>query len=130
VNRPWLNAVAGLIVGVLLLLSGILMASTLLPRLDIVDFTGHLATGLVLLAIAAISVLRLLARREPQSGEPEPISRAPASADRSTWRMPPLTLLAPVRWSAGTKLGMVALRGYLVVSAILLVVKAIELGRT
>ena len=32
VNRPWLNWVAGLIVGTLLLLSGILMATTLFPR--------------------------------------------------------------------------------------------------
>lgn len=130
VNRPWLNAVAGVIVGVLLLLSGILMASTLFPRLDIVDFTGHLATGLVLLAIAATSILRWLARREPQPAEPQPISRPAARADdRATWRMPPLTLLEPVRWSTGTKLGMLALRGYLVISAILLMVKAIELGR-
>ncbi|MGF6889436.1 hypothetical protein ABIA39_008901 [Nocardia sp. GAS34] len=32
-------------------------------------------------------------------------------------------------WSAGTKPGMIALRGYLVVGAVLLVVKAIQLGR-
>lgn len=44
------------------------------------------------------------------------------------WRMPPLTLLEPVVWSSGTKLGMLALRGYLVIGAILLVVKAIQLG--
>jgi len=33
-----------------------------------------------------------------------------------------------VQWSPGTKLGMLALRGYLVVGAVLLVVKAIQLG--
>src|SRR4029077_2183332 len=33
VNRPWLNWVAGLIVGTLLLLSGILMATTLFPKI-------------------------------------------------------------------------------------------------
>jgi hypothetical protein len=42
--------------------------------------------------------------------------------------MPPLTLLEPVTWSAGTRLAMIALRGYLVVGALLLVVKAIQLG--
>ncbi|MDM2592930.1 Nramp family divalent metal transporter, partial [Mycobacteroides abscessus] len=36
VNKPWLNIVAGLIVGVLLFLSGILMATTLFPDLDVV----------------------------------------------------------------------------------------------
>ena len=48
---------------------------------------------------------------------------------RTSWRMPPLTLLAPVRWSAGTRLGMLALRGYLVIGAVLLIVKAVQLGR-
>jgi hypothetical protein len=43
--------------------------------------------------------------------------------------MPPLTLLQPVTWSAGTRLGMLALRGYLIVGAVLLVVKAIQLSR-
>ena len=39
-----------------------------------------------------------------------------------------LALLTPVRWSPGTKLGMLALRGYLVIGAVLLLVKAIQLG--
>jgi len=42
--------------------------------------------------------------------------------------MPPLTLLAPIKWSAGTRLGMLALRGYLIIGALLLVVKAIQLS--
>jgi len=33
-----------------------------------------------------------------------------------------------VQWSPGTKLGMLLLRGYLVVSVVLLAVKAIQLG--
>ncbi|MBN9634232.1 MAG: manganese transporter, partial [Actinobacteria bacterium] len=48
--------------------------------------------------------------------------------DRDTWRMPPLALLEPVQWNAGTRLGMIALRSYLVVGAILLVVKAIQIS--
>ena len=50
------------------------------------------------------------------------------AADRQSWRMPPLALLQPVAWSPGTKLGMALLRGYLVISVLLLVVKAIQLG--
>jgi hypothetical protein len=49
-------------------------------------------------------------------------------ADKLSWRMPPLALLKPVRWSPGLRVGMLALRGYLVASAVLLVVKAIQLG--
>jgi len=44
------------------------------------------------------------------------------------WRMPPLALLKPVEWSPATKLGMIVLRGYLVVSVLLLIVKAIQLS--
>jgi Mn2+/Fe2+ NRAMP family transporter len=126
VNRPWLNWVAGLIVGTLLLLSGILMATTLFPHINVVAVAGYLAVALVVLGVAAVPALRWMARRQPAA----PVVKLPARAvDRNTWRMPPLTLLEPVVWSTGTRLGMIALRGYLVVGALLLVVKAIQVGR-
>ncbi|OBB97437.1 NRAMP family divalent metal transporter [Mycobacterium sp. 852002-40037_SCH5390672] len=126
VNRAWLNWAAGLIVGVLLLLSGILMATTLFPDLDVVAVAGYLTLTLVILAAAAAPVLRLLARRQPSRPQPQLPARG---VDRSTWRMPPLALLEPVTWSAGTRLAMIALRAYLVVGALLLVVKAVQLSR-
>lgn len=125
VNRPWLNWVAGLIVGILLLLSGILMATTLFPDIDVVAVAGYLSLALLALAAAAVPVLRWLARRQPA----RPAAHLPArGVDRNTWRMPPLTLLEPVTWSPGTRLGMIALRGYLVIGAALLIVKAVQLG--
>jgi Mn2+/Fe2+ NRAMP family transporter len=125
VNRPWLNWVAGLIVGILLLLSGILMATTLFPHINVVAVAGYLALALVMLTVAAVPVLRWMSRREPAP----PAAQAPARAvDRNTWRMPPLTLLEPVTWSPGTRLGMIALRSYLVVGALLLGVKAVQLS--
>ena len=111
VNRPWLNWVAGLIVGTLLLLSGILMATTLFPHIDVVAVAGYLALALVVLAAA---------RRTGAALDGPPPTRAAApklparGVDRNTWRMPPLTLLEPVTWSPGTRLGMIALRAYLV----------------
>ncbi|OMC21350.1 manganese transporter [Mycobacterium sp. SP-6446] len=126
VNRPWLNWVAGLIVGTLLLLSGILMATTLFPGIDVVAIAGYLALTLVLLAAAAAPALRWMARRQPTP----PAAKLPArGVDRTHWRMPPLTLLEPVTWSPGTRLGMIALRAYLVLGALLLVVKAIQVSR-
>ncbi|MBV9513111.1 MAG: divalent metal cation transporter [Mycobacteriaceae bacterium] len=125
VNRPWLNWVAGLIVGVLLLLSGILMATTLFKGLNVTAVAGWLALAIAVLAAAAMALLRWQARRHP-SPAPVPF---PAGFDRTTWRMPPLTLLQPVKWSAGTRLGMIGLRTYLVVGALLLVVKAVQVGR-
>jgi len=49
-------------------------------------------------------------------------------AQRLNWRMPPLALLKPVQWSTGTKVAVLTLRGYLVVSVLLLIVKAVQLG--
>ena len=129
VNRSWLNAVAGLIVGVLLMLSGILMATTLFPNLNVVAVGGYLGLAMVVLAAAATVTLRWLSRRRPTPAGPGVVAHAIAGVDRSTWRMPPLTLLQPVTWSTGTRLGMLALRGYLIIGAVLLIVKAIQLGR-
>jgi Mn2+/Fe2+ NRAMP family transporter len=126
VNRPWLNWVAGLIVGTLLLLSGILMATTLFPDINVVAVAGYLALALVILTAAAVPVLRWMARNQPAPPAARPWTRA---VDRTTWRMPPLTLLEPVTWSPGTRLGMIALRGYLIAGALLLVVKAIQISR-
>jgi Mn2+/Fe2+ NRAMP family transporter len=125
VNRRWLNWVAVLIVGTLLLLSGILMATTIFPHLNVVTVAGYLALAMVILGAAAGPLLRWLARRQPAA----PVAAAPIrDVDRNTWRMPPLALLQPVTWSAGTRLGMIALRAYLVVGALLLVVKAVQLS--
>jgi Mn2+/Fe2+ NRAMP family transporter len=125
VNRAWLNWVAVLIVGTLLLLSGILMATTMFPHLNVVVVAGYLVLAMVILGAAAGPVLRWLARRQPAA----PITPTSVrTVDRNSWRMPPLALLQPVTWSAGTRLGMIALRAYLVLGALLLVVKAIQLS--
>jgi len=128
VNRPWLNVVAGVIVSVLLLLSGILMTTTVFPAVNIVSIAAGLGVGFVFCAVATIGVLWWTGRWQPKTPVLEQLSRALATADRDTWRMPPLALLEPVKWSVGTRLGMLALRGYLVIGAILLVVKGIQLA--
>jgi NRAMP (natural resistance-associated macrophage protein)-like metal ion transporter len=127
VNRPWLNGVAAVIVGTLLLLSGILMATTMFPDVDVVSVAEYLGLALVVLGIIAALVLRRMSRRHVLSPEQEALNRKLANADKSTWRMPPLSLLEPVKWSPGTRLGMIALRSYLVIGAVLLVVKAVQL---
>jgi Mn2+/Fe2+ NRAMP family transporter len=126
VNPPWLNGVAAVIVGILLILSGTLMATTLFPHVDVGRVFIGLAIVLAVGGIAVMVVLRVMARR---SGEPARAS-APAMGhlEKMSWRMPPLALLKPVKWSPGTRVGVLALRAYLVLSAVLLLVKAIQLG--
>jgi Mn2+/Fe2+ NRAMP family transporter len=125
VNRRWLNIVAGFIVSTLLLLSAILMATTLFPDVNVVAVSEYLAGAIVIGLICAVGVLKWLERRHGPQPPPPPLT---AGVDKAQWRMPQLALLDPVTWSAGTKLGMLALRGYLVIGAVLLVVKAVQLG--
>jgi hypothetical protein len=42
--------------------------------------------------------------------------------------MPPLAMLKPVTWAPAIKLGMLAPRAYLAIAALLLLIKAIQLG--
>jgi Mn2+/Fe2+ NRAMP family transporter len=125
-NRPWLNAVAAVIVATLLVLSAILMATTLFPDINVVTVTGWLALAVVILGLLGWAGLRWTTRHHPPPTHADRPAFSPT--DRDTWRMPPLALLEPVVWNAGTKLGMLALRGYLVAGAVLLIVKAVELS--
>ena len=122
-NPPWLNVLASIIVGTLLVLSGTLMATTLFPHVDVALVVEVLAGVLAAGGAAIASVLKLTARR-PSTG-PSPEFTA---AEKLNWRMPPLTLLKPVRWSPGLRVAILSMRGYLVLSAVLLLVKAIQIG--
>jgi NRAMP (natural resistance-associated macrophage protein)-like metal ion transporter len=124
-NPRWLNLLATLIIAVLLLLSGILMTTTLFPTINVTTLTIWLAVILVIGLAAAGIGLRIAGRR---SGPRAPAARAMSAPEKLAWRMPPLALLKPVVWSPGLRLGMLALRGYLVLSAVLLLIKAIRLG--
>ncbi len=123
VNPTWLNALAALIIGVLLVLSGTLMATTLFPHVNVALISEILAGSLAVGGAAAFVVVR--AASHPAERQVAPTT---TPEQKLSWRMPPLALLRPVRWSPGTRLGMLSLRAYLVLSAVLLVVKAIQLG--
>lgn len=126
-NPRWLNLVASVIIAVLLGLSGTLMATTLFPTLNVAALTAWMGAGLVVVLVAAAFAMRF-ASGSP-GVRPQPASTM-SGKERMSWRMPPLARLRPVQWSPGLKLGMLALRGYLVVSVLLLVLKAIQLGTT
>ncbi len=129
-NARWLNIVAGLIVGLLLLLSGTLVITTLFSHLSAGATVSWLAVALIGGAALAFGWLKLTARRHGAATAHQAKERfaGMSPAMRMSWRMPPLALLKPVQWSPGTKLGVLLLRGYLVVSVLLLIVKAIQLG--
>jgi len=122
VNRPWLNAISSFIVSVLLVLSLILMTTTVFTHIDIKVFTMVLGIALLVVYVVAGSFLVVRHRRTPRPAVREVVQR------RENWRMPGLSLLERPKWSRGRVMGMFALRVYLVVAVLLLLVKAIELG--
>jgi len=121
VNRPWLNVVASVIISVLLMMSFVLMITTLFSSINVNDLA--LVLGGILLVAYVIGGMVLLRNR---SSHP-PVAVVSAE-QRANWRMPPLNLLSRPKWSRGRLLGMWALRSYLIVAVVLLLVKAIELG--
>ena len=121
-NAPWLNVIASVIVGVLVELSVILMASTMFPSVNVKQlFVYMTAVLLATLLGVALFVLRNRPGAAMQVGE---VSKE----RRSTWTMPPLALLERPVWSPGRKAAMLVLRGYLVVAVLLLVIKTVQLG--
>jgi Mn2+/Fe2+ NRAMP family transporter len=125
-NPRWLNILASLIIGVLLVLSGTLVVSTLFSSLDATKVALWIAIGLVALAALAGAWFWLTRNRRPP---PPPHPRATMTeAERLNWRMPPIALLKPAEWSTGRKVALLTLRGYLVISVLLLIVKAVQLG--
>jgi Mn2+/Fe2+ NRAMP family transporter len=125
-NPRWLNFLAAFIVGVLVDLSATLVFTTLFSNLNALQTAGWLAVALVAGGLVYLGWVRVTRSRRPPR-QPHP-KLAMSAAERDNWRMPPLALLKPVEWSSGTKLAMGLLRGYLVVSVILLIVKAIQVG--
>jgi len=126
-NPRWLNIVAGFIVGVLLMLSGTLVITTLFSGLNASQTAIWLAVALAASALLGGGWLWLTRNQRP-AHPPHPRTTMSA-AERMSWRMPPLALLKPVQWSPVTKMAVLTLRGYLVISVLLLIVKAVELGR-
>jgi Mn2+/Fe2+ NRAMP family transporter len=126
-NPRWLNIVATVIIGVLLVLSGTLVIDTMFSGLNAAQTALGLAAALISGALIVGAWLRLTRSRRP-ARPPQPRATM-TEAERMSWRMPPLALLKPVQWSGGTKLAILVLRAYLVISVLLLIVKAVQIGQ-
>ncbi len=124
-NPGWLNVLATVIVATLVLLSLILMATTVFPTLDVTSF-ALIGGGVFAIALLGFGAWTL--RNSRTRGDVTVIDELPTTVPKSQWTMPQLTFLEPAVWSTGKKAAMLGLRGYLVVSVVLLVVKAAQLS--
>ena len=121
INRPWLNLLAAIIVGTLLLLSLILVISTVVPSVDVTVLL-KLLSPLILIVIAVGGVAMWWGSRRAQ---PVP----PASrSEREGWRMPALALLERPRSSLLRRVAMLLLGSYVAFAVILLAVKAVQIA--
>jgi Mn2+/Fe2+ NRAMP family transporter len=120
VNRTWLNIVATLILGILVMLSLILVITTVFSSVNVPVLLAILS---VVMLIALVGVTVFTTRggraRPPDTFEDE---------DRETWRMPSLALLTRPVPSRSRLVALYSMRGYLVIAVALLLVKAVQLG--
>jgi hypothetical protein len=120
-NPRWLNALATVIVGVLLVLSALLMMATLFPGIDV-------TTAAIVLGSALAGVLAVLGLRAVRGGPRGDDAAAATPVERRMWTMPPLETLPRPVLGGWRRFGLSVLRVYLVVAVLLLVVKTIELA--
>jgi NRAMP (natural resistance-associated macrophage protein)-like metal ion transporter len=123
VNGRKLNVVTSAVIWVLVLLSVILTASVLFPNITGTQIELVLGAGAILgLAVGAVLLIR--ERRTPGH-----IATAPVECeDRRSWRMPALDGLTKPVMSTQRKIGLMTLRGYLILAFALVVVKVIAVA--
>jgi hypothetical protein len=110
---------ATLVVAVLIVLSAPLTASTVFPHATI----GALA---VVLAAVTTGALAYVAVAELRAGRPQRSQKRTGAA--GLWTMPPLEALLAPTCSSSRRLGLLALRAYLILAAVSVVIKMVELA--
>jgi NRAMP (natural resistance-associated macrophage protein)-like metal ion transporter len=124
---PWVNGrktnmFTAVVVAILVTLSVILTASVLFPGIT---------AGQILIIVAACGAASLVAAGYAGARRLRAGTLAVTPVDRTgqdQWRMPPLALLARPTMSAGRKIGMSALRLYLAVAMVLVIVRIVQLA--
>ena len=126
VNNRAMNLFSGVVIAILVMLSTVLTASVLFPQISSAQIIAIFAGGTALTLLAG-AYLAWAARHN--QGKINEADRAQEPAlDRATWRMPPLTLLTRPTLSAGRRIGLSVLRGYLLLASALVVVKVVQLA--
>jgi len=123
VNGRLTNAFTSLVVAVLVTLSIILTASVLFPGITSGAILDIMAVGGVA-GVLALGYAELRRRRKGWARTGRPVDRT----GKATWRMPPLADLPAPRISTGRKIGLTALRTYLLIAMVLVIVRIVQLA--
>jgi len=119
VNSRKMNAFTVFIVAILVTLSLILTAAVLFPSMRSGQIATILGVGFTLAVIAAALYLA----RGRRSPTPDP---ARLQRDRMAWRAPEVETLKRIELTPLRRVCMLALRGYLVIAALMVVVRVIQ----
>lgn len=116
-NRRWLNIVAVLVVGLLIEMSGLLTLTTLFRDLNV----GMIAACLTVMLVAAFAGFLVVQIRGPRA-----VSFSGSPWERATWTMPQLETLPTATPSRARTTGLIVLRGYLLLAALLVVARVAQ----
>jgi hypothetical protein len=120
VNGRWTNAITGVVISLLITLSLVLTASVAIPHITAGQI-GAILAGCA--AVAAAGGGWLLLRRGWR-GAAEPVDRS----GQESWRMPRLVTLTAPPMSSARKIGMTALRVYLGVAIVVVVIRIVQVA--
>ena len=120
VNRRGTNMFTSAVVAVLITMSVVLTASVLFPRITERQILSiFLGCAAVSVAAGGWTLIRSLRGHSPAEVD---------RRDRESWRMPPLNVLSRPVMSTGRKIGLTALRSYLAIAMILVIIRIVELA--
>jgi Mn2+/Fe2+ NRAMP family transporter len=125
---PWVNSTAtnvftSAVIAALVILSLVLTAAVLFPDISSASIIGILVGGGLLFATAGLAFIVFRHFHPTEAGKVK-IDRS----RRSSWRMPPLTLLAAPKLSPGSRIGLTVLRSYLLIAMILVIFRVYQLA--
>jgi Mn2+/Fe2+ NRAMP family transporter len=126
---PWVNgratnAFTGAVIAVLIMLSLILIASVVDPRLTARQIIVIMASGAALAVVTGVVVLA----RGPGAGSPRPEVSETAETSKENWRMPRLAMLAPAPMTTTRRVGMVGMWVYLAIAMAAVVFRIVVLA--
>ena len=121
VNPKGLNLFTGAVIAVLVMLSIILTASVLYPKISGETIVAILVGG----GLAALVIYLTFGGKRPTV---EPSVEPAGQSLRNTWRMPPLAVLPPRQLTALNWVWLFVLRAYLIVATGLVLVRIVQLA--
>ena len=134
VNGRFTNAFTGAVIALLVMLSLILVTSVTFPHVSSRQIL-MIMIGFAGLALVVVTAIVMRGRRghagaqtAPADGaEPDRLTR-PDAMSKENWRMPALTMLAPVQMSVGRRLALAGMWVYLVIAMGAVVFRIVEVA--